>query len=100
MLGFQTFACLHDIPGKNKNKIIIFHHIFFSLPLSLSRSKVVRSSTDKLQDVYVKAKDKSRLIRYPCHIAESIADKSLKLAVTVANPLVKPLSRPGKTKIQ
>jgi len=69
MLGFQTFACLHDIP-------------------------VVRSSTDKLQDVYVKAKDKSRLIRYPCHIAESIADKSLKLAVTVANPLVKPLSRP------
>lgn len=69
MFGFQTLACLHDIP-------------------------VVRSSADKLQDVYAKAKDKSRLIRYPCHIAETVADKSLKIAVTVANPLVKPLSRP------
>lgn len=57
---------------------------------------VVRSSTDKLQDVYAKAKNKSRLIRFPCHVAETIADKSLKIAVTVANPLVKPLRGPGK----
>jgi len=66
MFGFQTLTCLHDIP-------------------------VVRSSTNKLQDVYAKAKDKSVLIRFPCNFAETIADKSLKIAVTVANPLVKPL---------
>ncbi len=58
--------------------------------------KVVRSSTNKLQDVYVKAKDKSVLIRFPCNVAETIADKSLKIAFTIANPLVKPLSGPGK----
>jgi len=58
--------------------------------------KVVRSSTNKLQDVYVKAKDKSVLIRFPCNVAETIADKSLKIAFTVANPFVKPLSGPGK----
>jgi len=66
MFGFQTLACLHDIP-------------------------VVRSSTNKLQDVYAKAKDKSVIIRLPCKFAETVADKSLKIAVTVANPLVKPL---------
>jgi len=66
MFGIQTLACLHGIP-------------------------VVRSSTNKLQDVYAKAKDKSVLIRLPCKFAETIADKSLKIAVTVANPLVKPL---------
>jgi len=71
MLGFQTLSCLHDIP-------------------------VVRSSTDKLQDVYAKAKDTSVLIRLPCNLAETIADKSLKIALTVVNPLVKPLCGPGK----
>jgi hypothetical protein len=65
MFGFQTLACLHDIP-------------------------LIRSSTNTLQDVYSKAKDTSVLIRFPCNIAEIIADKSLKIAVTVANPLVKP----------
>jgi hypothetical protein len=67
MLGFQTLSCLHDIP-------------------------VVRSSTNKLQDVYAKAKDTSVLIRLPCNLAETVADKSLKIALTIANPLVKPFS--------
>jgi hypothetical protein len=66
MFGFQTLACLHDIP-------------------------VIRSSTSKLQDVYTKAKDTSALIRLPCNLAELLADKSMKIALTVANPLVKPL---------
>jgi hypothetical protein len=66
MFGFQTLACLHDIP-------------------------VVRSSTNKLQDVYAKAKDTSVLIRFPCNFAETIADKSLQIAFTVVNPLVQPL---------
>jgi hypothetical protein len=57
---------------------------------------VVRSSTDKLQDVYAKAKDTSVLIRLPCNLAETVADKSLKIALTVVNPLVKPLFGPGK----
>jgi len=69
MFGFQTLACLHNIP-------------------------VVRSSTNKLQDAYTKAKDKSVLIRLPCSVAEILADKSLKIAVTVANPFVKPLRGP------
>lgn len=58
--------------------------------------KVVRSSTSKLQDVYTKAKDKSVLIRLPCSVAETIADKSLQIAATVANPLVKPFRGPGE----
>lgn len=57
---------------------------------------VIRSSTSKIQDVYSKAKDKSPLIRLPCHLAETVADKSLKIARTVADPLVKPFQRPGK----
>jgi len=69
MFGLQTLSCLHDIP-------------------------VVRSSTNKLQDVYSKAKDTSVLIRFPCNLAETVADKSLKIALTIANPLVKPLSGP------
>jgi len=67
MFGFQTLACLHDIP-------------------------VVRSSTNKLQDVYAQAKNKSALIRLPCSLAETVADKTFKIAFTIANPLVK-LSR-------
>ncbi|CAF4716924.1 unnamed protein product, partial [Rotaria sp. Silwood1] len=51
----------------------------------------VRSSTNKLHEMYAKAKDTSVLIRLPCTLAETVADKSLKIAVTVANPLVKPL---------
>lgn len=69
MFGFETLTCLHNIP-------------------------VVRSSTDKLQDVYAKAKDTSVLIRLPCNLAETVADKSLQIALTVANPFVKPLRRP------
>ncbi|CAF3746835.1 unnamed protein product [Adineta steineri] len=69
MFGIQTLACLHDIP-------------------------VVRSSTNKLQDVYVQAKKKSALIRLPCMLAETVADKSLKIAVSVANPIMKPLRGP------
>ncbi|CAF0781690.1 unnamed protein product [Adineta ricciae] len=69
MLGFQTLTCLHDIP-------------------------VVRSSTSKLQDAYAKAKETSVFIRLPCNLAETVADKSLQIALTVANPLVKPLSGP------
>ena len=57
---------------------------------------MIRSSTSKIQDVYNKAKDKSSLIRLPCHLAETVADKSLKIALTVADPLVKPLRGPGK----
>jgi hypothetical protein len=69
MLGFQTLSCLHEIP-------------------------VVRSSTNKLQDVYAKAKETSVLIRFPCNLAETVADKSLKIVLTVVNPLFKPLSGP------
>jgi len=36
------------------------------------------------------------LIRFPCNLAETIADKSFKIAFTVANPFVKPLRGPGK----
>lgn len=89
MFGFQTLACLHDIPGKNHLRTCM--RLFI-----LSIAIVVRSSTTKLQDTYAKAKGKSPLIRYPCHVAETIADKSLKIAVTVANPFVKPLRGPGK----
>ncbi|CAF1002349.1 unnamed protein product [Rotaria sordida] len=66
MFGFQTIACLRDIP-------------------------VIRSSTNKLQDVYVKAKNKSLLIQLPCNLVEMVADKSLKIASMVANPFVKSL---------
>jgi hypothetical protein len=87
MLGFQTLSCLHDIPSKKVEiKIKIFYLII----------KVVRSSTGKLQDVYAKAKDTSVFIRFPCNLAETVANKSLKILLTVANPFVKPLSGPGK----
>jgi hypothetical protein len=69
MFGFQTLSCLHEIP-------------------------VVRSSTNKLQDVYVKAKETSVLIRLPCNVAETVADKSFKIVLTVVNPFVKLLSGP------
>jgi len=69
MFGFQTLTCLQGIP-------------------------VVRSSTNKLQDVYAKAKDISPLIRLPLNLAEAIADKSLKVALTIVNPFVQPLSGP------
>ncbi|CAF2796435.1 unnamed protein product [Rotaria sp. Silwood2] len=69
MFGFQTLVCLHDIP-------------------------IIRSSTNKLQDVYTKAKNTSPLIRLPCNLVEIVADKSLKIASTVVNPFVKPLRGP------
>jgi len=69
MFGFETLTCLHEIP-------------------------VVRSSTDFVQNVYSKAKNTTVLIRFPCSIAETIADKSLKVALTVASPLVQPFRRP------
>jgi hypothetical protein len=69
MFGFQTLSCLHEIP-------------------------VVRSSTNKLQDVYVKAKETSVLIRLPCNVAETVADKSFKIVLTIVNPFVKLLSGP------
>ncbi|CAF2053516.1 unnamed protein product [Rotaria magnacalcarata] len=69
MLGFQTLSCLQEIP-------------------------VVRSSTTKLQDVYSTAKDTSSFIRLPCSFAETVAYRALKVAVMIANPLVKPLSGP------
>jgi len=46
--------------------------------------------------VYAKAKDTSPLIRLPLNLAEAIADKSLKVALTIVNPFVQPLSGPGK----
>lgn len=46
--------------------------------------------------MYSKAKDTSVLIRLPCNVAETVADKSLKVALTVVNPFVKPFSGPGK----
>lgn len=67
MFGLQTLSCLHDIP-------------------------VIRSSTDTIQNVYAKAKQTSPLIRLPCDLAETVADKSLQVALNVVNPLVKPLS--------
>jgi hypothetical protein len=76
-------------------KINIF---FYNLFIYFFCIKVVRSSTNKLQDVYAKAKDTSVLIRFPCNFAETIADKSLKIAFTVANPLVQPLRGSGKLK--
>ncbi|CAF1294254.1 unnamed protein product [Rotaria sordida] len=42
--------------------------------------------------MYAKAKDTSVLIRLPCNLAETVTDKSLKIAFTVAHPLLKPLS--------
>ncbi|CAF3939460.1 unnamed protein product [Rotaria sordida] len=41
--------------------------------------------------MYAKAKDTSVLIRLPCNLAETVANKSLKITLTVADPLVKPL---------
>ena len=64
--------------------------------LFFCRVQVVRSSTDKLQDVYAKAKTRSVLIRFPCNLAETVADKSLKIATTVATPIMKPFQGPGK----
>jgi hypothetical protein len=69
MLGFQTLTCLHDIP-------------------------IVRSSSDKLQDVYAKAKNTSVFIRLPCNLAETVFGTSLKVTLTVVNPFIKPLSGP------
>jgi len=92
MFGFQTLSCLHEIPGKNN--LLIFILIFFFVSFSI----VVRSSTNKLQDVYVKAKETSVLIRLPCNVAETVADKSFKIVLTVVNPFVKLLSGPGKEK--
>lgn len=69
MFGLQTLSCINDIP-------------------------LVRSSTDKVQDVYAKAKDASILIRLPCNLAETVVDTSVKVALTVMNPLVKPLTTP------
>ncbi|CAF1438223.1 unnamed protein product [Rotaria sordida] len=74
MFGFQTIACLRDIP-------------------------VIRSSTNKLQDVYVKAKNKSLLIQLPCNLVEMVADKSLKIASMVANPFVKSLHGSGNSSL-
>jgi len=71
MFGFETISCIHNIP-------------------------VIRSSTNKLHDVYAKAKDTSALIRLPCNLAETVADKSLQIALTIANPLVKPLRGPAR----
>ena len=70
--------------------------LFFSWVPFFSRVEVVRSSTDKLQDVYAKAKTRSALIRLPCNLAETVADKSLKIAATVATPIMKPFQGPGK----
>ena len=93
MFGFQTLTCLHEIPGK---------FIEFLRPLMKNSlfDSVIRSSTTKLQDVYQKAKKTSTIIRFPCDLAENMADKSLKVALTVADPLVKPLRGPGKNHIE
>lgn len=63
--------------------------------LSLPLLVVIRSSTDIVQNVYAKAKDTSALIRVPCSVAEVVADKSLKIALTIANPFFMPFRRPG-----
>ncbi|CAF3947236.1 unnamed protein product [Rotaria magnacalcarata] len=87
MLGFQTLSCLQEIPGKKffiLLRINLYHFIYV----------VVRSSTTKLQDVYSTAKDTSSFIRLPCSFAETVAYRALKVAVMIANPLVKPLSGP------
>ncbi|CAF1483304.1 unnamed protein product, partial [Rotaria sordida] len=36
--------------------------------------------------MYAKAKDTHVLIRLPCNLVETVADKSIKIALTVANP--------------
>lgn len=87
MFAFQTVSCLHNIPGNEVTPS------FASSSLLLV---VVRSSTNKIQDVYAKAKDSSILIRLPCQLAETVADTSMKIALTVADPLVKPFRGPGK----
>ena len=56
---------------------------------------MIRSSTDIVQNVYAKAKDTSVLIRVPCSLAEVVADKSLKIAMIVANPFFMPFRGPG-----
>lgn len=89
MFGFQTLACLHNIPGQYREREFFIDLILFSSTI------VIRSSTDKIQDVYNKAKQTSALIGVPCGLAETVADKSLKIALTVADPLVKPLRGPG-----
>jgi len=71
MMDIQTVSCLLDIP-------------------------VVRSSTEKIQDVYSKAKESSALIRLPCSLAETMADKSIKMAATIANPIVTPFKGPAR----
>lgn len=65
MFGFETVARLHDIP-------------------------LIRSSTDLVQTIYSKAKQTSVLIRYPCTVAETLVDQSLK----IASPFIQPFSRP------
>ncbi|CAF0900057.1 unnamed protein product [Didymodactylos carnosus] len=66
MVEIQTVSCIHDIP-------------------------VVRSSTDVIQDVYAKAKETSAFIRVPCNLAETVADKSIKIAAVVATPFSGPV---------
>lgn len=65
--------------------------------VSLTLFIVIRSSTDKLQDAYAKAKKTSPVIRLSCDIAETVVDTSLKFVLTVARPFVKPLTGPGKS---
>ncbi len=48
--------------------------------------------------MYVKAKETSVLIRLPCNVAETVADKSFKIVLTIVNPFVKLLSGPGREK--
>ena len=59
---------------------------------------VIRSSATLIQNAYAKAKNTNALIRVPCNVAEFVADKSFKIAATVTNPLVKPLSGSGKSR--
>lgn len=91
MFGFETLTCLNEIPGEffliDQSRKLCNSFRFFS---------VVRSSTDFVQNVYSKAKNTTVLIRFPCSVAETIADKSLKVALTVVSPFVHPFSRPGK----
>ncbi|CAF0821768.1 unnamed protein product [Didymodactylos carnosus] len=65
MVAIQTVSCIHDIP-------------------------IIRSSTEAIQDVYTKAKEKSAFIRLPCNLAETVADKSIKIATVVATPFSGP----------
>jgi len=90
-LAFKLLHVFKAYPVKTNLEFYFF--LIFIIIFSI---KVVRSSTNKLQDVYAKAKDTSPLIRLPLNLAEAIADKSLKVALTIVNPFVQPLSGPGK----